>query len=73
MVNKLRNRRWVRHMACIEQNRNIHRLLVRNLKERDRLKDLGVGDRIILKPSLKKQNRSVWTDFIWHRIRTSPL
>jgi hypothetical protein len=66
-VNKSRNRRRVRHVTRrTEENRNIYRILVRNLKKRDRFEDLGVDGRIILKPLLNKQNGNVWTDFIWH-------
>jgi hypothetical protein len=43
-----------------------------NLKGRDHyLGDLSIGERIILKFILKKQDVRVWTGFIWLRIRSS--
>jgi len=42
----------------------------RVLKERDRLKDLGVGGRIILKWILMKWDGQAWTGLIWLRIGT---
>jgi hypothetical protein len=38
------------------------------MKERERLEDLGLDGRIILKRTLRK-NVSPWTGLIWFRIR----
>jgi hypothetical protein len=38
---------------------------------RDHLSDLGIGGRIILKYTLKKEDVRVWTRFIWLRIGSS--
>jgi hypothetical protein len=42
-----------------------------NLKGRDRLGDLDVHERMILKLMLEEQNVKVWTGFIWLRIGSS--
>jgi hypothetical protein len=39
-------------------------------KERDHYEDLYVGERIILKWILERQDVVVWIGFIWHRIWT---
>jgi hypothetical protein len=44
-----RRKRNERHVARIEKKRNIYRILMRNLKQRCHLEDLGVCGRIILK------------------------
>ena len=43
------------------------------LKERDRLKDKGVDGRILLKWILKKEDRRMWTDFVWRLIGNLPV
>jgi hypothetical protein len=42
-----------------------------NFKGRDHSEDLGVDGRIILEWISGKQDRKVWTGFIWLRIGTS--
>jgi hypothetical protein len=40
-----------------------------NLRESDRLDDLDVDKKIILKQVFKKRDGETWTEFIWLRIR----
>jgi hypothetical protein len=42
-----------------------------SLKGRDHLKDLGSGEKIILKLILRKQSLGVWIGFIWLMIGSS--
>jgi hypothetical protein len=48
-----------------KEMKNAYKILIRNLKERDRLGDVGVDGRIILQRILKKQVMRVWTGLIW--------
>jgi hypothetical protein len=43
---KSRRMRWARHVACMGVGRNIYRVLVGKPKERDRLEDRGVDERM---------------------------
>jgi hypothetical protein len=53
-VIKLRRMRWVGHVVCMGEMRNAYNILVENLKGRDRLKELGIVERIILECILWK-------------------
>jgi len=46
--------RWVMHVARKTQNRNVFRVWLENLKERDHFEDKGVDEGIIPKYILKK-------------------
>jgi hypothetical protein len=51
------------------EGRGAHRILVGNVKARDRLEDLGLYVRIILKWIFKECDGE-WTGLIWLRIGT---
>jgi hypothetical protein len=56
-VIETRRMRWVGHVECIVEKRNLNRVLEGNLKERDPLEDTDVDGRIILKWILQISNR----------------
>jgi hypothetical protein len=49
----------------------LFKILVENLKGRDRFEELGVDGRIIFKWTMSKQCKMVWTGFIWLMVGTS--
>jgi hypothetical protein len=53
--------RWVWHVACIGEMRNVHRILVRK-PERDCSEDLSIDGKIILERILGKYGGKVWTE-----------
>jgi hypothetical protein len=50
--------------------REVHRVLRKNLKERQHLEDLGMDLSIILKQTFRKQTGTALTGLIWLRIGT---
>jgi len=57
--------------ACSSYGAEVHiRFWLGDLRERDKLQDLGVDGRIILKWLLKQWDVGAWTGFIWLRIGT---
>jgi len=52
------------------ERRGVYRVLVGNLRERDRLGDPGVDGRIILRWIFRKWDVGVWTGSSWIRIGT---
>jgi hypothetical protein len=54
----------------VGERRGSYRVLVRNVEEGDRLKDVGVDGRIILKWIMKKSNGGMdWIDLVQSRDR----
>jgi len=56
----------------VEQKRekgNLYEVLCENLKKRDRLEELGIDGRILLKWVLRKWDGMAWTVFLWLRAR----
>jgi len=62
--------RWAKDVARMAKDRNVNRILCRNIKERDHLEDLGVNGRRRLKLLLKRPVNTL-TGFIWLRIETN--
>jgi len=62
--------RWVGHVSRVGERRGVYRVLVGNLKERDRLGDPGIDGRIILRCILRKWDLGVWSGSSWLRIGT---
>ena len=58
--------------ACSKygERSGVYRVLVGNLRERDRLEDPGIDGRIILRWISRKWDVGVWTGSIWLRIGT---
>jgi hypothetical protein len=70
-VIKSRRMRGAGHVARTVQMRNEFNTRSDNLKERERMEDLGIGGKIILKWFLRKESVKVCTGFIWLRTGTS--
>jgi hypothetical protein len=49
-VRMIKSRRlsWVRHVACMGEERGVYRVLVGRPKRRDHWEDIGIGGRITL-------------------------
>jgi len=61
---------WVKHVAHIEQTRNLYNILVTNYK-RYHFEQFGVNKRIVLKCDLKKQIVTIRTYLTWIKLGTS--
>ena len=59
-ITELIKSRLAGHVARMAKKRSTYTVLCGNLKERDRLEDLGVYERIILKWILRKQDATMW-------------
>ena len=57
-------------VARVGQRRDVYRVLVENLKERDHLGDPGIDGRIMLRWLFRKWDVGVWTGSSWLRVGT---
>jgi len=64
---KLKIIRQARHVPCMGEKRNAHRVSRGNLMEEDHLQDLGIDRKIIRKRILKKRAEKALTRLIWPR------
>jgi hypothetical protein len=67
---KSRRMRWAGHVACMGERRDIYRVLVGNLSERDHLGDASVDGTIILRSIFRKWDVGLRTGSSWLRIGT---
>ena len=66
-VIKSRRMRWAGHVAHMGERRDIYRVLVGKLKERDHLGDPGIDGKIILRWIFRKLDVEVWIGLSWLR------
>jgi hypothetical protein len=66
-----RKTRWAGHVARVVEIRLAYKIMVEKPEGGDHSEGLGVDGRIILEWILEKQNRKLWTVFIWLRIEAS--
>jgi hypothetical protein len=59
--------RWMGHVACMREMRNVYTILVGKPEEKNHLEDLGIDRRIILKWIFEF---GMWNGSIWLRIVT---
>jgi hypothetical protein len=69
-VIKSRRMRWAGHVACMGERKDLYRVLVEKLKERDHLGDPGVDGRIITRCIFRKWVMVILTGSSWFRIGT---
>jgi len=69
-VVKSRRMKWVGHVAHMSEGREVHRVLVGNLRERDHWGDPDADGRIILRWIFRKREGVVRTGLSWLRIGT---
>jgi hypothetical protein len=69
---KSRRMRWVGHIACIAEKRNVCKIVVGKPQTNRPLENLDAGGRIILKYIyVYIEDGVVWTEFIWLMIGSS--
>jgi hypothetical protein len=67
---KSRKRRWVEHVAHMEEKKKCTRFWWESQKERDRSEDAGVNGKMGSKSILRRLAERVWSGFTWLRIGT---
>ena len=58
------------NVACIEERRGVHRVLLGKHEEKNHLEDPGVDGRIILRWIFRKWDVRLWFGSSWLRIGT---
>ena len=69
-VIKSRRMRWAGHVARMGRRRELYRVVVGNLRERDHWGEPGADGRIMLRWIFRKWDVGVWTGSSWLRIGT---
>ena len=69
-VIKSRRMRWAGHVARMDEERGLYRVLVGNRREGDQWGDLGVDGWIILGWISRRWDVGIWTGLGWPRIET---
>ena len=67
---KSRRMRWAGHVACMEEGRGVHKVLVGKPEGKNHWGDQDVDGRIILRWILRKWEGVVGTGWSWLRIGT---
>jgi hypothetical protein len=68
---KSRRIRWVGHVACMGESRDVYRVLVGEPEGKRSLEDPGIDWRIILRQNFRKWNVRARTGLMWLRTGTS--
>ena len=69
-VIKSRRMRWAVHVARMGRRRELYRVVVGNLRERDHWGEPGADGRIMLRWIFRKWDVGVWIGSSWFRIGT---
>ena len=69
-VIKSRRMRWAGHVARMDEERGVYRVLVGKPEGRNHWGHLGVGGRIILERISRRWDVCIWTGLGWLRIET---
>jgi hypothetical protein len=68
---QIKELKWARHIACMEEMGNAYSILVGKPEGKRHLQDLGIDGRVILEWILGKQFEKVWSRIMWLRIGPS--
>ena len=67
-VIKSRRMRWAKHVARMWEKRGVYRVWCGNLRERGRLEDPRVNEKLILRWILRKWDVGIWTGSSWFKL-----